>query len=285
MILTPYLEDARRAHLGTSFFPEERAAQMITGYSEELSSDLRELAGSSGNYEAKYIAKWQKWMSSKSRCMSSMITGPANFPVAKNRKNNGYEHNAYEDFRKWRERYFKAVNRVPTPSPEEEIDDALKKLDIAIEAHEIMKLVNKIVKKKTISDDEKLRLLLVDELLSESTARKIIEPDDCGRVGFAGFTLTNSNARIKGLKSKLLIMRNRIAIRDTFKPIEFDGGKITIEDDRVCIYHDEKPGKEVIQKLKENGFRWSPHYVRWQRKHTQNGLRAAKYVMGVKQWR
>ena len=281
MILTPYLEEARQAHLGTSFYPEERATQVVSGYSEELSSDLRELAGNSGNYEAKYVAKWTKWMSAKSRCMSSMITGPANFPVARNQKNNGYEHNAYEDFRKWRERYFKAVNRIPTPTPEEEIDDALKKLDKAIETHEIMKLVNKIVKKKNLDDSEKVAHIVAAELLTKEQAEKIILPDYCGRIGFPGFTLTNSNARIKGLKSKLLIMKNRIATRDTFKPIEFEGGKITIEDDRVCIYHDEKPEKSVIQKLKENGFRWSPHYVRWQRKHTQNGLRAAKYVIGL----
>jgi len=282
MKLSPYLEDARRAHLGTSFFPEERASQVVSGYSEELESDLKELSGNSGNYESKYIAKWQKWMGAKSRCMSSMITGPANFPVARNRKHNNSEHNAYEEFRKWRERYFKAVNRVPTPTPEEEIDDALKKLDKAIETHEIMKLVNKIVKKKTLSNSEKVAQILADELLTKEQAEKIVTRDFMGTIGFASYTLTNSNARIKGLKSKLLIMKNRIAIRDTFEPIEFDGGRITIEDDRVCIYHDEKPEKEVIQKLKENGFRWSPHYVRWQRKHTQNGLRAAKYVVGIK---
>jgi hypothetical protein len=274
-------QDFERAHSATSFSPERRADQCVRDFSAELEADLVELGDKTGNYKEKYLAHLRKWTAAKSCTMSPMITGPANFPAERNRKAFEREMRAWEEFQAWRERYFKRAKRVPTKTPEEEIDDALIRLEKERNAHTLMVEVNKIHRRK-VSDEEKRKAFAEELELSPELIDKLMEPDCYGRRGFASCSLTNSNARIKNLEQKLLIMKSRIERRDNFEKIEFPGGYINIENDRVVIRHDEKPEPEVIQQLKANGFRWSPHWKCWCRKHTANALRAAKIVCGIK---
>ena len=274
-------QDFERAHSATSFSPERRADQCVRDFSSELEADLVELGDKTGNYKEKYLAHLRKWTAAKSCTMSPMITGPANFPAERNRKAFERERRAWEEFQAWRERYIKRAKRVPTKTPEEEIDDALIRLEKERNAHTLMVEVNKIHRRK-VSDEEKRKAFAEELELAPELVEKLMEPDCFGRCGFASCSLTNSNARIKNLEQKLLVMKARIERRDTFEKIEFDGGTIDIENDRVVIRHDEKPEPEVIQALKANGFRWSPHWKCWCRKHTANALRAAKIVCGIK---
>jgi hypothetical protein len=273
--------DFERAHSATSFSPERRADQCVRDFSAELEADLVELGDKTGNYKEKYLAHLRKWTAAKSRTMSPMITGPANFPAERNRKAFERERRAWEEFQAWRERYIKRANRVPTKTPEEEIDEALIRLEKERNAHTLMVEVNKIHRRK-VSDEEKRKALAEELELAPEMVEKMMEPDCFGQRGFASCSLTNSNARIKNLEKKLLIMKSRIESRDTFEKIDFPGGTIDIENDRVVIRHEEKPEPEVIQALKANGFRWSPHWKCWCRKHTANALRAAKIVCGIK---
>ena len=273
-------EDFYRAYYNTSFTPDVRADQCVRDFSAELEADLVELGDKTGNYAEKYIAHLRTWAGRKSRCLSVMITGPANFPTTRNRKAMDSEQRAWDEFRAWRERYIKAVNRVKTKSPEEEIDDALIRLEKERNNHAIMIDVNKIFRRK-VSDEEKRNALLEELGLSEKLVNNLMEPDCFGMCGFASYALTNSNARIKNLEQKILIMKNRIERRDSFEKIEFSGGCIDIENDRVVIRHDEKPPREVIDSLKSHGFRWSHHWKCWCRKHTANALRDAKNVCGA----
>jgi hypothetical protein len=96
------------------------------------------LGENTGNYKEKFITHFREWMHAKSNCISSMIAGPSNFPVNKARKANDREHAKSEEFFKWRERYFKSVNRQKTLSPEEELDIALARLDelILLQRHD-----------------------------------------------------------------------------------------------------------------------------------------------------
>lgn len=275
-------EDFYRAYYNTSFTPDVRADQCVRDFSAELETDLVELGDKAGNYAEKYVAHLRTWAGRKSRCLSVMITGPANFPTTRNRKAMDSEQRAWDEFRAWRERYIKAVNRVKTKSPEEEIDDALIRLEKERNNHTLMVEVNKIFRRKT-SDEEKRKALLEELELSEKLVNNLMTPDCFGQYGFASYALTNSNARIKNLEQKVLIMKNRIQRRDTFEKITFPGGCIDIENDRVVIRHDEKPPREVIESLKGHGFRWSPHWKCWCRKHTANALRAAKLVCGVEE--
>ena len=282
-LLSEYWENAKRAYDGISFYPEKRADCTVIDYSEELEDDLNNLRkkGTTGNYKEKYISYFIKWLSSKSRCISPMITGPANFPTARNRKNCRYAENAYSAFREWRKKYFKSVNRVRTLSPEEEIDITLKKLDSLITNQEFMKGVNKIVRKKDLSSDEKINLIENEWGVEQEKAAEILKPDCCGIVGFASYQLTNNNANIKRMKDKLLIMKRRIEIKESFNEIAIPGGYIGIENDRVVIRHEEKPDRAVIDAIKSKGFRWSRNFSSWSRKHTANALYDAKSIFNI----
>lgn len=269
-----------RAYSGTSFSPERRSTQIIKEYSEILENDLAELGDKSGNYKEKFISHFTEWMGAKSNCISSMIAGPSNFPVSRAQKANNREHAKSEEFHKWRERYFKAVNRQRTLSPEEELDIAVKRLDELVINQEFMKQANKILRKKT-SDQQKL-VEMMEMGISEALAVEAMKPDRAGRVGFPSFILTNRNATIKRTQEKITIMRNRITRKENFEDIIFTGGRITIEDDRVKVYHDQKPEPAVIQELKSSGFRWSPFWKCWCRKHTGNAIAVSKNLSFVK---
>lgn len=273
-----------RAFYATSFSPEKRAVSYIKDYSELLREDLKELGDNQGNYKEKFIAKFSEWMNAKSNCMSSMITGPANFPVRKAQRANEREHNKNLEFQNWRERYFQAVNRIPTKSPEDEIEAAEQKLDKLVNAQLEMKEINAEIRRCKIKELKPL----IDHLVSQEFNPVLVSLIDnfygrqSGKYKIPGFTLTNNNAKIKATEEKVKIMQTRIERKNTWEDINFEGGRVTIEDDRVKIYHDEKPEREVIQEIKSNGFRWSPNWGCWCRKHTGNAIYTVKGLSFIK---
>ena len=273
-------EIAYQAYANTSFDPERRRDQILKELEEELQQDLDLLGDKAGDYESKYIAHCRNWLGRKSRCISVMITGPANFPTRRNQKANNAEQKGWEDFRQWRLRFSKAVNRIHTPSPEDDMEIAIKKVDRLIINQEIMKTANKILRNKKTTDSEKL-YELIDIGFDGNRAKQLLEPDCMGTIGFASYAFTNNNAKIKSAKQKVLIMKARISIKENFEPIPFDGGVINIEADRVTITHDEKPERAVIDKIKSRGFHWSRNYSCWSRKHTAQALYDAKEIVGL----
>ena len=285
LILHEYWDLAYQAHSGTSFSPEKRATQEIISSSEELENDLKELGENQGNYKEKYIAKFAAWLNAKSRCLSWMIAGPANFPVRRAEKANNSERNKLNELYHWREKYFKAVNRVKTPSPEEDLDDKLKELDKLIISNDRIKSINKIISsgnRKNLTTDEIASNLRESGIVSEVFLQSITDTSGWrnGRV----YGIQTLGPKIKKKKETILVLKSRIQRKSAWEDIEFDDGNgtITIEDDRVKIFHMHKPDPEVISKLKSNGFRWSPNWKCWCRKHTGFAVAAAKKICEVK---
>ena len=261
------------AYANASFDPEKRTEADIQAFSQELEADLQEL-GTANNYEAKYIKHLSLWLARKARVLSWMITGPANFPVARNQKACTSADKAWEEFRSWRERYIKRANAVRTKSPEEEIDLALAELDKEKTFHEMLLIVSKILRTKE-TPIEKFNKIKEQTTFEDKVIYSLFEPWSCSS------SLTSSNAKIKRLADKLKVMRSRVARKETFEPIMFDGGNITIENDRVCVRHDHKPEKEVRLTLGRSGFHWSSHWSCWCRKHTLQAIIDAKKIVGV----
>ena len=271
---------AYQAYANTSFDPERRRDQILKELEKELQEDLDSLGENAGNYESKYIDHVYKWLSRKSNCISVMITGPANFPTRRNKKANNAEHKALEEFMKWRKGFSKAVNRVHNLSPEDDMDVAIKRADKLILNQEQMKTVNKIIRQKNKTNNQKLEELWAAGI-SEAFAAELVKPDEYGMLGFPAYALTNNNAKIKAAKQKVLIMKARIAAKESFKPLPFPGGVINIENDRVTITHEDKPDRAVIEKIKSRGFHWSRNYSCWSRKHTAQALFDAKEIVGL----
>ena len=259
------------AYANASFDPEKRTEADIQAFSQELEADLQEL-GTANNYEAKYIKHLSLWLARKARVLSWMITGPANFPVARNQKACASADKAWSEFREWRKRYIKRTNAVRTKSPEEEIDLALAELDKEKTFHEMLLIVSKILRTKE-TPIEKFNKIKEQTTFEDKVIYSLFEPGSCSS------SVTSSNVRIKRLADKLKVMRSRVARKETFEPITFDGGTITIENDRVCIRHDSKPDKEVRLTLGKSGFHWSSHWSCWCRKHTLQAIIDAKRIV------
>lgn len=109
-----YYKAAYNAHSGTSFTPEKRAVSECEWYD----SVCQEFVESGKEWA---IEKWTrlflKSLSAKSRCVSTMIAGPANFPVARMEKYSRWEHNATTELLAYLEKV-----RKPPAEPRTELD-------------------------------------------------------------------------------------------------------------------------------------------------------------------
>lgn len=125
-----YYDLACRAHSGTSFTPEKRAASECEWYDsvcKEFTETGKEWA----------IEKWTrlflKSLAAKSRCFSAMIAGPARFPVARMEKYNRWEHNATSELLAFLEK----VRKPPAP-PRTELDYGIEQKEYEIDGVRVL---------------------------------------------------------------------------------------------------------------------------------------------------
>ena len=132
------LQLATRAHSGTSHSPERRGESEVADYVAHITAFNAKLASvadtderkaeavaQAERYRENYIKRLSAVWSSRSRMMSTMITGPANFPVRRQEKIwSAYENKAKELYA-WQDRALasaiksiKAVGYVAPPKPE-----------------------------------------------------------------------------------------------------------------------------------------------------------------------
>ena len=154
-------------------------------------------------------------------------------------------------------------NNVISSDDPEAITKLQEKLAGLERNQELMKACNKIIKSKKLSDIEKVEQMQ-EQGLTEPQAVKMLEPDYCGRIGFASFNLTNNNANMKTVKTRIAILQRRSEQQTTEK--EINGIKLVdnVEDNRLQAFFPGKPSEEVRSKLKHSGFRWSPRNGCWQ---------------------
>lgn len=264
---------AYRAHYNTSFSPDKRAESACSGFD----ADMVKLAGLNIPKDkiAKYEALWVKWMNAKSRCLSSMITGPANFPVARNEKANNAERRAGDECMEYfnkiityaEKEAFYAANPEARPVMAGDADavERLKhKLDTLKGKQENMVAANKLIRKK---DREGLVALL-----GLTTAERILSPDYMGRVGYATFELSNNRAEIKRLEDRI----NEIEKRKSVAPKEITVNGVRVVENpeamRLQVFFEGKPPAEIIALMKSNAFKWAPSIGAWQRQLTNNAV-------------
>lgn len=161
------------------------------------------------------------------------------------------------------------------------IDQLQARIAEAERLQEKMKTANKIVRDKQLTDEAKVLRLGVECGIPADGARKLLKPDFAGRIGFPNYELTNNAANIRRMQARVDGLTKESA-RPTVA-VEFSGGRMedNAEDCRVRIFHDAKPSVDVIQKLKANGFHWSPSNKAWQRLRNDSARWAATRVTGV----
>jgi len=276
---------AIQAHNWTSFSPERRGETLINDYNNQLTEDIAELTAAGiesdiiESYKLRYINLFMSWLSAKSRCASSMITGPANFNVRKNEKANRSEDNHYKLWQEWRNRAKKAIIRKtqPVKTFESELERYKNELENLKKSHELMKEGNKRIKSAQKTGEN------LDEYLKNTFN---IQPHMIEWTIKFGFGLSNNLANIKRIEERILILSKKQERADTIgtSTKDFEGFKVIFnhEADRIQIQHDAKPDFNTITSLKKHGFRWSPSFKAWQRQLNRNGIEAAEKVLNVK---
>lgn len=278
-------ERGKQAFYNTSFSPDKRGVQMCKDYTEALNDDLAEVPNSTQEQKVRYFEGFKKkfiaWLDAKSRCASSMITGPANFPVERNRKALDREHRVGGELEHYREKSIKAIKKAierakPQEQKDEEAYEAIAER-IKSSAKTIMEIDNgvapysrplfvssitKAIETRAKNGEVDLVVKCLDLLteLNEKADKPIV---------------TQKHGVWKAAETALKVSERKEEMENTEdKVVEYDGFKVIISysDQRIRIAHDEKPEREVIDKIKKHGFRWSRYNTAWQRKLTNNAM-------------
>lgn len=275
-----HYEAARRAHYNTSFSPEKRALSECA-YFDEVYNQLQSI-GCSDEGLQKFERLFLLMLAAKSRCLSSMITGPANFPVARAEKASARERKISDEMFAYVERVRKAIDKQNNPtkyaisSDNENALDLLKqKLAGLVESQEKMKLCNKVIKDKQLLKLERLTAILG----SEAQAAEILKPDCFGGIGFASYSMRNNLATIKATEQR--IKQLEAAASRVTRELTIAGVRVieNAEENRIQFYFDGKPAQAVISLMKSHGFKWSPSQGCWQRLWNGNAIWAVNHYI------
>lgn len=275
----PLYETCKRAHYATSHSPERRGADQCASYDAQIEEFKTLIGDDKARFEdvtTKFKVKFLAHMAAKSRCMSSMITGPANFPVRRAEKANESEHKRSEEVLLFIQRVKKNIDKERNPHKHgisSDDDNALELLETKVaklkKNQEQMKAFNKIVRDKKENKVERIKEATG---WSEEIVNKAMEPSCFNTVGFETFQLTNNLANIKRLEGRIVEITKRKA--STPKDVTINGVRVleNVEDMRLQLFFDGKPEDDIRAALKSHGFRWSPTNEAWQRKLTNNAI-------------
>lgn len=295
------LSAAIRAHRGTSFSPEKRGKGVVREYVETMRADYErfaKLAQTSdtteefgelfAQYRDAYRSRTLAWLDAKSRCVSTMIAGPSNFPVRRADKANESAMRRLEELVACREQWHKRIKKLVSPGSGPIMSgdaDAIQQLEAKIargeerQAH--MKAVNAAVRKHR--SPEALRDALAEMGLSTEAIEAMLAPAPGYKVGYQPFELTNNNANIRRLKARLeSLQRAKIA------PVAVvEGENARLEDcppeNRVRLFYPDKPDAPTRTALKSAGFRWTPSLGCWQAYRNDRTLETAREMSGTKE--
>lgn len=236
---------------------------------------------------AKRLAQWTNdYNRNKASCPSVMISGAANFPVNKKHKQNAREDRLWEEY-KTIEAILDKIKSIGTgpvdladPHARELLSDQLQKLQ------------------KKLEDDKALNAYYRKHKsfegfpgLSAETAAKLSADFADTRQRCPWIDKPIPDYELTSLRGKIKRVQARIAELDKLQQAQaepnpatdYDGFQLirNAAENRLQIIFDEIPDPDMREKLKSNGFRWSPRNKAWQRQLTENAERAARSILGI----
>ncbi len=153
---------------------------------------------------------------------------------------------------------------------------ALEKLNQKLNAltmlQETMKEVNAVIRSSK-SEESKIEFIMQKCSYSRDVAYQMLHPRESWQeVGFPSYRLTNNSAEIRRIKQRIATVSKyqkeveAVEAAGELPEFPFPGGKIVdnAPENRLQIFFDDKPEKEVRDKLKHRGFRWAPSNGAWQ---------------------
>ena len=231
-------------------------------------------------YARKLAANMNKGYEIDGRVPSILVAGGSNFPTRKKEKQNAARDRNMEEWRdiqglldKIRSTGMGGIS-ADDPQAVQKLESKLANLE---KAQETMKAVNAYYRKhKTLDGCPHFPPEQLEKLKADMASQWHLEDKP-----FASWALSNNNAEIQRVKDRIKSLSQQKEIG--FVGWEFEGGKVEANTDanRLQIFFDEKPGADIREELKSNGFKWSPKNEAWQRQLTDNAYYAANYVKSI----
>ncbi len=294
-------ETARRAYYGVSMFSERRGDQTRADYAATLAADyesLREQATKGGTldlldeefarYRDGYKRRQLAYLHSSARCVSWFIAGPSNFPAARMNKRADISHRRLSEMLDFRARALSAIKRKLRPdlAPIYASDgDAIERLEAEVSKaqalQERMKLTNAAIRKHAKGGEPAQVAALLALGYQQGTAQKLLQPDFCGRIGFASYQLTNNGANIRRMEQRIAHITQLKATPATEAEGEHARFEDAPQDNRVRLFFPGKPEEKVRSELKSHGFRWTPSLGCWQAFRNYSSTATARRIAGV----
>lgn len=255
----------------------ERVYAIVEQIAEKKPNLLERAQRMAERYSRKLAEYYNAYYRNEASCPSILISGAGNFPVRKKERQNSRRDSLMNEWN-YLEGYARKIEHLltmeqPILSGDAQAIELLEeKLESLKETQEMMKAVNKAVKKKdTVKGDEELK----DMGYSEEQIKKFREPDFLGRIGFPSYALQNNNANIKRVENRLNSLKKAKEAGTQESENKFFKVVENTEIMRLQLFFDGKPEDKVRDILKKHGFKWSPKNGSWQRQLTEN----AKYAL------
>lgn len=294
-------------------FPDRRARIELDELAErlnrfaafvvELGDDANASASFNPNDEVelfsrKHIGLTRAFWSAESRCLNWFITGPANFPKARNEKRQATADRRRAEISEHEQKARKAARARALPfggdgDPIRSNDpEAVQKIEAKIAylsgAIDSAKAANRIIRRMENAGAEESEIVkaVVAETstTAEIAARAIVlQPWQTRR----GYDTSLDRAEIRRLKGRLASLRQAKERGTQSQTVETAGLAFEIRENadiaRLQLVFPGKPDAETRSLLKANGFRWSPRETAWQRHLNEAGRWAAKRVVAALQ--
>lgn len=304
--MTDYTEDIPQSLAGAynwlSHTPERRFQQARDDYAATLRSDfeLFERAAALGEtvhlltaeferYRGGLRKRWVAAIASDSRCASSFITGPSNFPARRMQKRQDIAARRWLEITEFQKRARAAILKTLDPARHgsqaimSSDSDAVERLTAKVadlermQAH--MKAVN-AAHARFLKDPASLDASDLDDVTKEEIRRYkpaySWEPHP-----FPPYRLQNNSAEIRRAKDRL----TKVTAAQSTPATTVDGANARVEDvpaeNRVRLFYPGKPDEATRTELKRSGFRWTPTVGCWQAYRNAHTIEIAQRMAGV----
>ncbi len=291
------------AYNNTSHTPERRARSDQAAFAQDVNGFYAEMVTLCTNpaqrslldaeilrYKENYLERYSAYLQSHSRVASSFITGPANFPVARNEKRSRWAENKLAEFTDWR-------NRARATIRERILDgrtDAEKTgAQWRVLERDIARSLG-IIAAIDAGDSAYTRSAFVNSIVGK--VERLAQSGEAELVEKAVALVTEYNAQHKKpaitQASKFwtftaIAKRHTIAAAhppaETETLHEGEGVKVLLNHalDRVQIVFEDIPAQTIRTKMSASGWHWSRQEGAWQRKATEAARYSAKQVLGL----
>ena len=287
-----------RSYAWISFDPEKRAKREQQDWAdsmEQLYNSHAEQAQQMGALEAynaafekgyaSLLKNYKEMISIRARTFSTGVTGGAGITARKIANNESLIQREYEKLKIHNQEVEKLKNKLAkiaknTPADQYETGEVVKSVDV----NAIAKLQDKIKqleeKKEYIYRQQK-----AEKEYKKSKDSSVFEKydikkedveemlDEINRYGYALYSSpANINAEIRRIRERITGLEKNQSKGE--EEILIEGGKIVKNGatQRLQIFFDGIPDKDVREKLKRHAFKWAPSVKAWQRTLTPNAI-------------